>query len=361
MKILCLFPINGNGGISSWSRKFIKTFPDSNYIIRVVDNGPGKRFGTEGVLERISSGIKALFRIKKEIQKEIKTFSPDILHTTSSGDLGALRDCIVGKICKKHGIKSILHNRYGCIPEDFCRKDLVGYLVRKSFSLFDQIWVLDQRTFDFLKKNPKTKDKVFLTPNSIEIKEELDNSHKEYSRVGFIGNLIPSKGIFELVEACTNCDVRLDIIGPGAEDVINRIKEIASNKLNKTIYLHGKLPNDEAVKFIKDIDIIALPTYYTWEAFPISILEAMSNSKMVISCPRAAIPDMLTDLKGNKCGILVKPKSSDAIKDAIMWCQNNKSLADSMCQAAYSKVWNSYRTDIIYEIYRNNYNSLLQK
>lgn len=357
--ILGLFPISGNGGISSWSRKFVQTFSNKDYKFEVVDNAPGKRFGTEGLVARISSGLKHIFRIIRETKSSLSKNNPAIIHATTSGSLGALRDCAIGLVRSKKATKSLLHNHYGCIPEDYVRKDIVGYLVRKSFSLYDQIWVLDQRTFDFLSNFPSLKGKVFLTPNSIEIKNEIDLTPKDYKRVGFVGNLIPTKGIYELVEACVKCDVRLDIIGPGTPDVLEKIKNIAGDKLNDSIFLHGKLPNEEAVKFMNEFDIVALPTYYPWEAFPISILEAMSNTKMVISCPRAAIPDMLTDLEGNKCGMLVEPKSADAIKDAIVWCQQNKEEADKMCQAAYRKVWNDYRTDVVYDIYRNNYNQLI--
>ena len=108
-----------------------------------------------------------------------------------------------------------------------------------------------------------------------------------------------------------------------------------------------------------EVDIVALPTYYPWEAFPISIIEAMSLTKMVISCPRAAIPDMLTDLDGNPCGILVPEKSVDGIVDAIMWCQTHKKEADKMCQKAYEKVYNCYRKEVVYKLYRENYRRLL--
>ena len=203
------------------------------------------------------------------------------------------------------------------------------------------------------------KDKVFLTPNSIEVNNEIDYSPKEYKRIAFVGNLIPSKGLYELTEAAIRCDVRLDIIGPGQETVIARLHEIVGSQLNNKVFIHGRLPNPEAVKFMHEVDIIALPTYYPWEAFPISILEAMSLTKMVVSCPRAAIPDILTDLNGQPCGILVPEKSSQDIVDAIYWCQVHKAEADQMCQKAYEKVYSCYRMDVVYDIYRNNYRLLL--
>lgn len=359
IKILGLFPITGNGGISSWSRKYIRTFPDEQYDISIIDTTPGVRIGTEGLFKRVISGFKALKNIYAETKHKLISESPDILHTTSSGSIGSLRDIVVAKLSKKAGVKCIIHNRYGCIPEDYVRKGLVGILLRKSFELYDQIWVLDRRTYDFLLQYPHLKDKVFLTPNSIEVTAPIDNIPKSYKRVGFIGNLIPTKGVFDLVEACTRCEVRLDIIGPGTSDVIDRIKQIAGDKIDRAIFMHGKLPNEEAVKFMADIDIVALPTYYPWEAFPISILEAMSKTKMVISCPRAAIPDMLTSMDGKKCGLLVEPKSAKSIQEAIEWCQAHTQEADEMCQAAYTKVWNAYRTEVVYQIYRDNYKKLM--
>ena len=85
----------------------------------------------------------------------------------------------------------------------------------------------------------------------------------------------------------------------------------------------------------------------------------MSCGKLVIATPRAAIADMLTALDGMRCGILVREKSVEDIVKAIEWVIKNKTLADKICMKAYEKVWNSYRTDVVYELYRNNYRDLL--
>ena len=359
VNILGLFPLTGNGGIASWTKKFLATFPDDKYTIFPVSSSPKPRTGKEGVIERSFSGFTALSRILKEVKQTMKEHKIDILHTTTSGSLGSYRDIRVAKLCKKYGIKSIMHCRYGCITEDYQSKGLVGILLRKSMSLFDQIWVLDSRSYNTLKGIPTLADKVHLTPNSIEVNEPMNPIPKEYKRVAFIGNLIPTKGLYELVEACTRTEVRLDVIGPGADEVITKIKDMAGDKLNKSIFIHGKLPNPEAVKFMHDVDIVALPTYYPWEAFPISIIEAMSLTKMVISCPRAAVKDMLTDLEGKPCGMLVAPKSADAIVEAIEWLQFHKAEADEMCKKAYEKVYTCYRKEVVYDLYRTHYKELI--
>ena len=357
MNMIGLFPLTGNGGIASWTKKFLSSFPDDEYCFFPVNVSPNEK--PSGKLNRFIIGLKATNRIKRDIKKIIEANRIDILHTTTSGNLGSLRDIEVARLCHRNGIKTIMHCRYGCIPEDYKNNGIVGRSLRKSLNLYDQIWVLDKRTYHFLKGIDTLQDKVFLTPNSIGIVEEKDIRPKDYRRVAFVGNLYPTKGLFELTEAALECDVRLDIIGPGTKEVNQRLREIAGGEINHKIFIHGRLPNTEAVKYMHEVDIIALPTYYASEAFPISILEAMSLTKMVISCPRAAVPDMLTDIDGNPCGKLVQEKSVQSIVDAINWCQMNKGKADQMCQKAYEKVYNCYRIDVVYDIYRHNYNLLM--
>ena len=140
-----------------------------------------------------------------------------------------------------------------------------------------------------------------------------------------------------------------------------RMKEIIGNDMGNRIKWYGRLNNDEAIAFMDKIDILALPTYMGAEAFPISILEAMSLGKLVISTKRAAIPDILTALDGSPCGILVKERSVEDIANAIDWCITNNSIADSICIKAYEKVYHCYRTDIVYNSYLENYKELLRK
>lgn len=362
MNIIGLFPLTGNGGIASWTKKFMKTFPDEEHRFTFVNVSPATpRAGglSETMPIRTITGLLSMSRILREVKSVLQKGRYDILHTTTSGNIGSLRDYRVAKLCKQYGLKTIMHCRYGCITEDIQSKGLIGILLRKAMNEFDQIWVLDSRSYNTLKGIEGLKNKVYLTPNSIDVTEEMNTAPKDYSRVAFIGNLYPTKGLYELVEACTLTDVRLDIIGPGSDDVVAHVKKLAGDKMDKTIFLHGKLPNVEAMKFMHDVDIVALPTYYPWEAFPISIIEAMSLTKMVISCPRAAVKDMLTDLNSKPCGMLVEPKSADAIVKAINWCQTYKEEADIMCQKAYIKVKTCYSKEVVYDLYRSLYIKLV--
>lgn len=364
-KILFIAPGQGNGGIKSWANKLLKTFNNNDYELLHV--GVAYRRATRGecgTLRRIVDGLLDLYDTRKAVKSQLnQNRSISIAHITTSGSLGTFSDYVLGKLCKRHGIKTIMHCHYGCISEDYAKKGPLGVLLRRTMRMFNQIWVLDSRSYRTLNGDPMLKGKVYITPNSIQVPTRFDVTPKEYTKIAFVGNLIPTKGLYELVEAVKQCSEKtiLTIIGPGNDEVVSHIKQIAGNLLDKRIKLTGALPNEQAVEMINSMDIIALPTYYQSEAFPISILEAMSYGKMVISTPRAAIKDMLTALDGSVCGYLVREKSVEDIIDAINWCQNNPADADERCKKAYDKVYNSYSTNVIYNLYRNLYTKALSE
>lgn len=363
IKVLGAFPVAewANGGISSWSRKFVKTFPNDEFELIVINTAPRRLVVESGNFRRIITGLSAMCSVLKQAYQILRTKQVAIMHTTTSGSLGTLRDYMLAKLCRCYGVKTIMHCRYGCIAEDYASNGILGRLLCRTMALYDQIWVLDKRSQAALNNQKHLMGKVFLTPNSLEVPSTCDFTPKTYEHVGFIGNLVPEKGILELVEAVVQLkpSTHLDIVGPALDETMQTIKDLAQDCYGDTIVKHDKMNNNDAVRFMKGLDIVALPTYYPSEAFPISILEAMSLGKLVISTPRAAIPDMLTTEDGDLCGILVKEKSVADIVSAIQWCQHNPRSADELCRKAYDKVYRCYRTEVIYELYRTLYRKLL--
>lgn len=362
--ILLLTPLTGNGGIASWSHKFIKTFSQGKYQIIPVDRAvKGRSFDDNSFWNRLTAGVKEMTTIKRKVKQEIQKHHVDILHTTTSGSFGTFRDYIISKYCQSLGVQCVMHCHYGCITEDV-HKGIYGWFLRHTMKKFSQIWVLDSHSLNTLKQIKGLENKVYLTPNSIAVEKDLDIAPKSYQHIAFVGNLIPTKGLYELVQAVCNLDderIKLSIVGSGDDEIINHVKTIAAGKIDKQVFILGRLPNAEAIEFMKTVDIVALPTYYPWEAFPISILEAMSLGKLVISTPRAAIKDMLTALDGSKCGILVREHSVDDIAKAIKWCIEYPERADEICHKAYEKVYQSYRMEVVYDLYDSLYRKMLKK
>ena len=361
-KVLFICPTSGNGGIQSWGKNLLKSFSDKEYQLCHVDiSYKRSTLHHEVGIRRKIDGILDLVQAYKDVHNAIHYNDIALMHTTTSGNISTLRDYILCRLCHKHHIPCIMHCHYGCISEDFTKQGFWGKLLRKTMHLYDQIWVLDKRSEAALKRDLLLREKVHLTPNSIQVPNTCDLTPKGYKTIAFVGNLIPRKGFFELVHAIVdyNLDVKLTLIGPYSEDSVVKIKNIAGERYGSQIVCTGKLSNTETLDMIKKMDMVALPSYYASEAFPISILEAMSLGKMVIATRRAAIPDMLTDLDGNDCGYFVREKSVEDIAEAIKWCQSHPVDADKRCAKAYEKVKTCYSTDVVYSQYRSLYNKVV--
>lgn len=361
VNVILLAPLYGNGGIASWTKKYIDTFPTEEFRLIPISSVLSSKNMQAPIYERLRKGGQEVGSIIKQLKKNIVENDVKILHTTTSGSLGTFRDYQVGKLCKKYGVKTIMHCRYGCIPDILEHNNFMRWALLQTMKYYDQIWVLDKYSFNALSAIPDICDKVRLTPNSIEV-DRLDCiASKSYTNFIFMANVLPTKGIFELIEAVKKVkyNIQLHIVGPATEKMFFLLKEYAANLWEQKLFYYGKLENQQAVRFLKEMDTLILPTYFPGEAFPISILEAMSYGKLVIATPRAAIADMLTALDGTHCGILIHEKSVENIVKSIEWAIENKILADEMCIKAYEKVWSSYRTDVVYELYRNHYRSLL--
>lgn len=362
IKILGLFPLRGNGGITSWANIFALTFPDAEFKFYVVNSAPNKDFVKLKGIIKLFHGLKAFIHIYYNARKVIHSnLDIKIMHITTSAAMGTLRDYLMVCLCKKNGIKCIMHCHFGYIKELYEGKDIWGRMFRKNIELYDQAWVLDRRSADFLRTIPEIRNKIMLTPNSIDVPDSIEMKASDYKKIGFIGNIIPSKGIFELIQAVKELsdDTHLYIAGTGADKDIDNMISLIGNNLDRNIHFMGKLPNPEAIRLMESLDIVCLPTYFSAEAFPISILEAMSRGKLVISCPKAAIPDMLSMADGSLCGILVADRSASELAEAIKWCQNHPLEALEMRKKAYEKVKACYRKEVVYDIYRQNYRKLL--
>lgn len=360
MRILLVAPIEGNGGIQSLIRNLIRDFDGSEYKITHIGTSHRRSTIERGCfLLRAIDGLLDLLDTYKKLSQTLKKQQFDVFHTTTSGSIGTVRDFFLGRLCKRYRLKTILHCHYGCIPQDYRKRGIMGYLLKLTMRMYDSVWVLDSKSVSCLNADLSMGNKAVLVPNPIRVPQSCNLGPKDYTKVVFLGNMYRTKGVLELVEAISKLEgVTLSIVGPDYNNSEKYIRDNYTELIDKRVRLYGMVSNEDAIKILEQVDILALPTYYPWEAFPVSILEAMSRGKMVISTNRAAIPDMLTDLDGRYCGYIIPEKSSQGIIDAIRWCQNHKDEADLMCYKAFEKVKNSYDTSTIYKMYKSLYDNL---
>jgi len=178
-------------------------------------------------------------------------------------------------------------------------------------------------------------------------------------KVGFLGQVIPTKGVTELVTACSLIiDIELILIGPVETTYKEKLKNISLAKKNgEWLKFTGEIGRNKALCQISYLDIFALPSYR--EAFPLSILEAMGLSKPIVATDVGAISKMLDINGGEQCGLCFKPKDSDGLKRALLELLNNDKLRNQMGNYSRKRVEKLYSSKIVFPKLINHWSELI--
>lgn len=178
--------------------------------------------------------------------------------------------------------------------------------------------------------------------NSSQTKNKIIN---ENIRLLFLSNLIESKGVFVLLEACRdlvkrNLAFSCHFVGPFYN--INEEKffsYINKNHLQQYVKYHGAKYNNDKIEMFKMADLFVFPTFYSDECFPLVILEAMSYGLPVISTNEGAISEIIDD---GENGFIVEKKDAIDLADKIEILINDKHRLIEMGKAAKTKFENTY-------------------
>jgi glycosyltransferase involved in cell wall biosynthesis len=170
--------------------------------------------------------------------------------------------------------------------------------------------------------------------------EKLRALRPKSLKVGFVGNLHVSKGIFELVEAARllrneGRDVEFLIIGghtrPGgglkgwllrqaglAQDVHAELMvRIDQACVTDSFHLFGATKDIQ--RAYEHMDVIAFPSHFDAPGRP--IFEAAFSAVPCITCITTPTPDTV---KPGETGLIVPARSPDALAAAIRFCEENR-------------------------------------
>lgn len=176
----------------------------------------------------------------------------------------------------------ILAHSHGAIAGN---QEAANILRRKGFS--KPIWVMPQRGVDPSRYKPVTNSKLKtqLHLNSVPV-------------IGFVGRLVPEKGILTLLRAIaafTSIRPKLLIVGDGPlrEIVLERASELG---IREQVVLVGAVPVTGVVDYLNCMDVLVLPsetTPYWREQFGHVLIEAMACEVPVVGSSCGAIPEVI--------------------------------------------------------------------
>ena len=303
------------------------------------------------------------------IYRLIKRIKPHIVHTHTSkaGVLGRLAAYLAGVpiiIHTPHG--HVFHSYYGLILTNifvFAEKissfttDMIVALTEKEKDEHMEKGIASTKKYTIIHSGVKL---VYFANMRIDIKarkKELEIP-PGYNVVGTIGRLVPIKGYKYLISAAKKIVEEVDktvfvIVGDGYLK-LELEKYAEALGVRKNIIFTGWRADSSDILYL--FDIFVLPSLN--EGMGRVIIEAMALGKPVVASSVGGILDLIKDSKN---GILVPPRNSDALGNAILQLIRNKDLAEELGNNGKAMVYPEFDISVMLKKIENLYESLLNK
>ena len=222
-------------------------------------------------------------RLLTKIIKNTITFKPQLVYVTPNACGGAFyKDFIVVQLLKlfRHKVITHYHNKGVSTRQDHW----LDNLLYKYFFKEIKVILLSKNLYKDVCKYVDFKD-VFICPNGIPetlMKEMPTERHNNEIHLLFLSNLLISKGILLLLDACKilkekGFSFTCDFIGGETTeiDAWSFNENVLKRGLDKIASYRGKKYGKNKSHFFKNADIFVFPTSYPNECFPLVLLEAM--------------------------------------------------------------------------------------
>jgi rhamnosyl/mannosyltransferase len=156
-----------------------------------------------------------------------------------------------------------------------------------------------------------------------------DRIRTEYGRplLLFVGKLRYYKGLQYLLEAMKEIPARLLVIGSGPME--SEWRSVASSTdLQGKVFFLGEIGGEDLAGYYQAADLFVLPASERSEAFGLVQVEAMASELPVISTDLGTGTSYV-NIHG-ETGLVVPPKDSQGLRDAILTLLGDSSLRQAM-------------------------------
>ena len=288
--------------------------------------------------------VLTLFRRdKKKIHKKLREISPDIVHGHGTEDVYSYA-AVTSPYPHIISIQGIMDEIAKVYPENR-RIKIMRYL--EKYTLRKARYIAYKSSFAKDVTKRFTSGKYFYLDNITE-KLFFKIENKEINnQILFVGSILKSKGIEDLLQAILNLKdrhrrIKLTIIGDGEKEYMDKILRYINNGgLKENIELLGFKGREEVANVLSKSCMLVLPSHM--DTAPNVIREAMAVGIPVVATKVGGIPDMVED---GKTGFLVNCKDVNSLADRISILLRDKELRRRMGQEAKKLAEARYTAEI---------------
>jgi glycosyltransferase involved in cell wall biosynthesis len=232
-----------------------------------------------------------------------------------------------GKVCRVRPGRVCLNQ--GCLTPGQWALDMTQRAILLRFLRnINAIWANSECTANLLRESGIPVDRVqncFLTTPYRDIAFPIGPP-----AVGFVGRLVPEKGVSVLLQAFRKVrerlpDARLLIAGDGKEKA--HLKSLCSTLgLEPFVDFWGYLPSERLPELWSQIQVQVVPSLWA-EPFGLVATEAMAAARPVIASRGGGLEESVMD---GETGLLFEPGNVDELTDGLLKLLNNYDLCRKM-------------------------------
>lgn len=201
-------------------------------------------------------------------------------------------------------------------------------------------------------RSPLTAHRSPLTAHSSQL---VDSKQANGPRLLFLSNLIPSKGVYVLLDACRilkerGLDFACDFVG-GETKEIDRAAfeaEVKARGLESRVVYHGPQYGEDKLRFFRQADVFVFPTFYYNECFPLVLLEAMQWRLPLVSSDEGGIPDIV---QHGVNGFVAERKNATALASALEKLIVDPTKRRQMGEQGYARYREKYTLEAFEECF----------
>lgn len=338
--------------MSTWTRAFLGEAPSHNLSIRL------RRVGTrsDAQILRLSSRIGRVARNVLLPAAEVFLKAArgcDVVHVCASGKMGIWSGLFIVQAAASRGIPAVLHVHSGLAGtsaasvrwlERLATNPLVRLVTpshedaaeRGEFVLIDNMVAKEFETGRLWQKP---------TPGST-------------LRLLYLGWIIRTKGLFELVEAVSKVDdVTLDMVGPEVRpaDAAELRELIEAKGLSARVRIRQAVPHEELPRFMAEYDALVHPSHA--ESFGTVAAEAMLVGLPVMGT-RVGV---LWDLPDEQF-VALPMRDAEGIADALGTVRDDKhAVLPGLSERAFHAASSAFRAGPVVERWRRLYDGLVDR
>jgi len=313
-------------------------------------------------LLHIIEWIRSVPRSLSEVYKIAYLEQPDVIHVNG---FVCIQEAIVAAFCHR---RSFLWNLIGTLYPRIIIVMFLPIIRMASFRVFVAKKLVPYYfgySHDWIIYEPVNTDK--FNPAKTDM-SEIDILRKDLSLnghqrvVGFLGSISPAKGLEFLIRSASFIkekyrNIRLIIAGgfpPEQLDYRFKLKKLVHELgLSADIVFTGHIEHDRVPLVLSLFDVFVSASVS--EGTPVSILEAMAMEKPVVATDVGGVSEQIVN---DETGILVPPRNTKALADAIIHLLSNPTKANSLGRKARERVGQMFTLQMCVIQYKKLYENL---